>query len=118
MLRKAFLPPIYVVCLLFTFRILMGFFFFFAFKPLIHLEFILLYSVRNDSVGKESTCNAEDASSIDPWVEKIPWRRKWQPTPVFLPEKSHGQRSLGGCRPWGYKEPDTTERLSMHLEIV
>ena len=32
----------------------------------------------------------------DPWVEKIPWRRKWQPTPVFLPGKSHGQRSLVG----------------------
>ena len=43
-----------------------------------------------------------------PWVGKIPWRRKWQPTPVFLPEESHGQRSLGGYSPWGRKEPDTT----------
>ena len=33
---------------------------------------------------------------VDPWVEKIPWRRTWQPTPVFLPGKSHGQRSLAG----------------------
>ena len=39
------------------------------------------------------------------------WRRKWQPTPVFLPGKSHGQRSLGGYSPWGRKESDTTERL-------
>ena len=38
-----------------------------------------------------------------PWVRKIPWRRKWQPTPVFLPEKSHGERSLSGYSPWGHK---------------
>ena len=38
---------------------------------------------------------------LDPWVGKIPWRRKWQPTPVFLPGESHGQRSLAGCSPWG-----------------
>ena len=36
---------------------------------------------------------------FDPWVRKIPWRRKWQPTPVFLPEESHGQRSLAGYGP-------------------
>ena len=41
----------------------------------------------------------------------IPWRRKWQPTPVSLPGKSYGQRSLVGCSPWGRKESDTTERL-------
>ena len=40
---------------------------------------------------------------FDPWVRKIPWRRKWQPTPVFLPGESHGQRSLEGYRPWGRK---------------
>ena len=40
---------------------------------------------------------------FSPWVGKIPWRRKWQPTPVFLPGKSHGQRSLEGYNPWGYK---------------
>ena len=44
-----------------------------------------------------------------PWVRKIPWRRKWQPTPVFLPEKSSGQRSLAGCGPEVCKESDTTE---------
>ena len=46
---------------------------------------------------------------FDPWVEKISWRRKWQPTPVLLPGKSYGQRSLVGYRPWGHKESDTTE---------
>ena len=49
---------------------------------------------------------------FNPWVRKIPWIRKWQHTPVFLPGKSHGQRSLVGYRPWGGKESDTTERLN------
>ena len=48
---------------------------------------------------------------FSPWVGKIPWRRKWQPTPVFLPGESHGQRSLVGHSPWSPKESDTTERL-------
>ena len=42
-------------------------------------------------------------------VGKIPWRRKWQPTPGFLPGESHGQRSLAGYSAWVHKEPDTTE---------
>ena len=45
---------------------------------------------------------------LDPWVRKIPWRRAWQPTLVFLPGKSHGQRSLVGYRPWGHKRLDMT----------
>ena len=48
-----------------------------------------------------------------PWAGKIPWRRKWQPTPLFLPGKSHGQRSLVGCSPWGHKELGTTEWLTL-----
>ena len=50
---------------------------------------------------------------FDPWVRKIPWRREWQPTPVFLPGKSHGRRSLAGYSPWGCKESDMTERLTL-----
>ena len=46
---------------------------------------------------------------LDPWVGKISWRREWQPTPVFLPGESLGQKSLEGCSPWGCKEADTTE---------
>ena len=46
---------------------------------------------------------------FSPWVRKIPWRRKWQPTPVFLPGKFHGQRSLAGYSPWSRKELNTTE---------
>jgi len=42
-------------------------------------------------------------------LERFPWRRAWQPTPVFLPGESYGQRSLAGCSPWGRKQPDMTE---------
>ena len=55
----------------------------------------------------ESACNVGDPGSIPGW--KIPWRRKRQPTPVFLPREFHGQKSLVGCNPWGHKESDTTE---------
>ena len=46
---------------------------------------------------------------FDPWVGKIPWRRAWQPTPLFLPGESHGQRSLADYGPQCCKESDTTE---------
>ena len=45
------------------------------------------------------------------------WRRRWHPTPVLLPEKSHGQRSLVGCSPWGHEESDSTERLHSHFSL-
>ena len=48
---------------------------------------------------------------------EIPWRRQWQPTPVLLPGKSHGWRSLVGYSPWGCKESDTTERLHFHFHF-
>ena len=51
-----------------------------------------------------------------PWVGKIPWRRAWQPTPVFLPGESHGQRSLAGYRLWGHKEPVMTEANSACMQ--
>ena len=60
------------------------------------------------SDGKVSAYNAGDLG-FDPWVGKIPWRRKWQPIPVLLPGKSHGWRSLVGYSPWGHKESDTTK---------
>ena len=65
------------------------------------------------SAGKESTGNAEDLGLIpgfDPWVGKIPWRRERLPTPVFWPGEFHG---LWG--PWGGKESDTTESLSLFI---
>ena len=59
--------------------------------------------------GKESASQYRKCE-FDPWVGKIPWRRKWQLNPVFLPGKSHGQRSLAGYSPWGCKKSWT--RLS------
>ena len=52
--------------------------------------------------GKESACQCKRCRrfGFNPWVGKIPWRRQWHPTPVLLPGKSHGQRSLVGCSPW------------------
>ena len=55
---------------------------------------------------------------FNPWVGKIPWRRKWQPTPVFLPGKFYRQRSLMGSRLWGLKKADTTEWLSIHTHCL
>ena len=47
-----------------------------------------------------------------------PWRREWQPTPVFLPGESHGQRSLAGYSPWGRRESDRTEQLTLSLSLL
>ena len=52
---------------------------------------------------------------MDPWVRENPWKRTWQPTPIFLPGESHEQRSLAGYIPWGCKESDTTELAGMHV---
>ena len=54
---------------------------------------------------------------FDPWLGKIPWRRKWQPTPIFLPGESGGRRSLVGYSPRGCKESDTTEQLHFQSDI-
>ena len=64
---------------------------------------ILLMGFPSDSVVKNMPANAGDIGEFDPWVRKIPWKRKWQPTPVFLPGKSHGWRSLMGYSSWGHK---------------
>ena len=67
--------------------------------------------------GKEATCRCRSAGEhrFDPWVGKIPWRRKWQPTPVFLPGESHGQKSYSL---WSRKESEMTERLVMHVQYT
>ena len=71
--------------------------------------------------GKESACQCRKhrRHGFDPQVGKIPWRRKWQPAPVFSPSKLHGQRSLVGYSPWGCKKSGTTERLTTqpHIEV-
>ena len=63
------------------------------------------------SDGKASVCNAGDPNSVLDWED--PSRRKWQPTPVFLPGESHGQKSLVSYSPWHCKELDMTEGLTL-----
>ena len=63
------------------------------------------------SDGEEFACNAGNLSLI-PRLGRFPWRREWLPNPLFLPEKSHGQRSLVGYSSWGHKESDMTDQLT------
>ena len=66
---------------------------------------------------QQRVCLQCERPEFNPWGGKIPWRRKWQPTPVFLPGKSHGWRSLVGYSSRGCKESDTTERLHFHFSL-
>ena len=65
---------------------------------------------------KNLPANAGDIrdNGFNSWVVKIPWRRAWQPTPVFLPGESHGQRSLARYSPWGHTELDMTKAIHAH----
>ena len=58
-------------------------------------------------------CRRPKRSAFDPWIGKIPWSRKWQCTPIFLPGSSHGQRSLAGYSPWGH----TTEQAHTQCSL-
>ena len=87
-------------------------------EDLVTLHLMLFIWLRTYFPGGwdgKSVCLQCGRPGFDPWVRKIPWRRKSQPTPVFLPGKSHGRRSLVGYSPWGCKELDTTERLHFHM---
>ena len=78
----------------------------------------LSYGLPRWSSNKESACECRRLKRhrFSPWVGKIPWRRKWQPTPVFLPGEFHGQRSLAGYSPWGCKvHGEMTEHTHTHL---
>ena len=81
---------------------------------------LVLFNINKSSISQDfpggpmvktprSQCRG---CGFNSWARKIPWRRKWQPILVFLPGKSHGQRSLGGYNPWGCKELDMTEQLN------
>ena len=74
------------------------------------------HSLTLSASGKESACQCRRRKKheFDTWVRKILWRRKWQPTPVFLPGELHGQRSLVSYSSLGLKELDTTEPALTH----
>ena len=112
------------------------FFFFFFFSPFFFSAYFTLLILKNCHLGTYSRCGFSGLfldllnkklkvdsavcfnkpSSLqcrrprfDPWVGKIPWRREWLPTLVFLPGECHGQRSLAGYSAWDCKDSDTTE---------
>ena len=63
-------------------------------------------------------CRGHKRYGFNAWVGKTPWRRAWQPTPVILAGKSHGQRNLAGWSQWGHKESDTTEETQQRAHRV
>ena len=71
--------------------------------------------VPGGSDGKDSACNAVNLDLIPSLGTWVLWRREWQPTLLFLPREFHEQRSLVDYGPWGCKESDTTERLTLSL---
>ena len=84
-----------------------------------YLKMFLFYWVfPGGASGKESAyqCRRCKRCRLHILVRRLPWRRRWQPTPVFLPGESPGQRSLTGYSPWGRKELDTTEELHFHFQ--
>ena len=84
------------------------FLFYFCKTVYIYQHAILIIGASQMALsGKEFTCQCRRRQ--ERWVRKTTWRRKWQPTPVFLLKKLHGQRRLVGYSPWGRKESDTTE---------
>ena len=90
---------------------------FLSFTHYLLLVSVLIWDSQVALVIKNLPVNAGDTKKhkFDPWVGKIPWRRKWLSTTVLLPGKSHGQRSLVGYSSWGRKESDTTKRIHFHL---
>ena len=75
-------------------------------SPVPGLQNCLLYQV---ALVVRTQCGSHKRRGFNPWVGRIPWSREWEPTPVFLPAESQGQRSLVGYSPRGRKESDMTE---------
>ena len=79
--------------------------------------YVCFVAFPGGSVKNPAFCGAGDLGSI-PGLREIPWRREWQPTPVFLPGGFHGQRSLAGYSAWGLNKSDTTEPLTLSFTFI
>ena len=77
---------------------------------------IVFFSIHSFKERASLVAPDSKESACKPWVRKIPWRREWQPTPVFFPGKFHGQKSLVGYSPWHHKGSNTTERLTFQAK--
>ena len=75
--------------------------------------------IPGSSSSKEPICQCRRHKKLEfnPWVRNIPWKRKWQPTPIYLPGKSHGQRRLVDYSQWAGSELDKTQRLTLSLSL-
>ena len=82
----------------------------------IKLSLLISLQVSQVRLGSVCQCRRQKRFRFDPWLGKIPWSRKWQPTPVLLSVKSHGQRRLMGYSPWGSKDLDMTECTHTHTQ--
>ena len=79
-----------------------------------HLLHRLSFPWRHSCKEPASQCRRHRRGRFNSWVGKIPWRRKWEPAPVFLPVKPYGQRGLVDYSPKGRKEPDMTKHAGVH----
>ena len=84
-----------------------------------HVQIIYCYKPTNPNLNdiKQNFIRLKDFASQGFSQTSTSWRRQWHPTPVLLPRKSHGWRSLVGCSPWDFEESDTTERLHFHFSL-
>ena len=78
-------------------------------------EYVWLIQGFPAGLNRKESCLQFGRPGFHPWVGKTAWRRQWLPTPVFLPGESHGERSPVGYSPWGHKELETAERLTLHI---
>ena len=78
-------------------------------NPVLSWSFLSYVASASESACQ---CRRRKRHGFDPWVGKIPWRRAWQPTPVFLPGESQAQRRLAGYSPWGRKQSDPTNTFT------
>ena len=93
---------------------------FWTFQLLTCISYFLRWGFPGGLSGKNFACQCRSCRRwrFDPWIRKIPWRRKWQPTPVFLLGESHGQRSLTGYSPKELGTTEATEHTCTFLKIA
>ena len=119
LLIKKFKDSYNLKCVLTKYFMLLEMYIFFNFLLIFSFEYKILASLLSNTYGASLVtqtvriCLQCRRLRFDTWIRKILWRRKWLPTPVFLPRKFYGQRSLAGYSLWGRKESDTTNRLTL-----